>query len=253
MTGMSLPTQEDALSDDTLRNSITVVGNKVVPRQRSVAYVTQLWLGAMAQHFAAFVERSRERIHPVSMSFPVSDMGSLETKRLDHFEIDVHLGAEPASVTIRFCFEGEMRLTRVPNSVDGYLALRDFLHRHNLDFTSSICGSVAKIQLNPSVPVELRFTADLERAVIDAAFKNLGSLGETRYKLPPYDFNQALMHAIERKILCQPNRFQELTGNLVPLAERIRMSEQLAAANRTVDGSNAIDEGWIDKLRRVIS
>ena len=71
-------------------------------------------------------------------------------------DVVARLDAEPAEVIVRYNCRGRVQLSRVPNSLDGYFKLRDLLSRHGLDHDSAICGTVAKIQLNPVVPVESR-------------------------------------------------------------------------------------------------
>ena len=243
----------DSTHDATTATIATDVRNRVVPHQKAVFYATHQWLSHLFRHIENFARRPSHGRHLAKMSFPIPDLGSLETSFVDSFKVTASLQTDPAFVLVRYKCRGMARLNRVPQSKEAYFALRELLNQHGLEHKSAISSTVAKVQLDPVVPAEMRFSATPAEAAISATFKNVEGLGETSYKLSPHGTGSELLHAIEDLILGDGAQFMTRTSDLVSREERAALSKQLSERVREQARQHAEEEpspGLFAILRR---
>lgn len=89
---------------------------------------------------------------------------------------------------------------------------RDYLEEFNLDFkvreTLDPLGNVTKtlFLIEPEIPMEFRFTNDLENSTIDLTVTNFSELGQRIYVIKPEEVTHAFVDELAKYLSRQPNK-----------------------------------------------
>ncbi len=107
---------------------------------------------------------------------------------------------------------------------------REYLWSHNLRFGFKVgTDGVGVFTLQPWVPVAFDFSSDLDQGRIRLGVRNAIYLGKTTYTYDPGAINAGFMDELARYIVRRPNRFDELSGNVISEEVRKQLQQQLAS------------------------
>jgi hypothetical protein len=188
------------------------VGNRVIARDQAIRADVIPRMTLLRKRLSDFVDRLRGHDHAVAYCYEIPAVGKLLIERLGDFQLVVEGDDYPSALALTYKCFGKTELKVLPETSDAFFALKKYLHQQRMDFRGGIAGTVSKIALQPVVPVEARFEADLDEVAIRLTLFNLGDLGEMHYKLQATDFDAKLMAQIENLLLFEPSDFYGLAA-----------------------------------------
>ncbi len=120
---------------------------------------------------------------------------------------------------------------------------KEYLWSHNLRFQlrdSSSDGS-GLFLLDAHVPVSIEFSIDADRGGIAVRLRNLHALGIIRHLFKAQRLDQEFMEELAKDVLGRPNRFKEITGNVLSDTTRARLREQIEREKQRRRAATAAD------------
>lgn len=148
-------------------------------------------------------------------------------------DLGASLGEDGSSFTFQYAYLKDVNFRLRPSSREDAFKVRDYLWKHSLRFKWGDVGSgTATITLQAYIPVMFEFSADYDKAAIRLKVRNLGSLGTVTNNFPPQAINEEFTEEIAKCVMHEPNRFSELSGNLLSQSARDYIRQQLAEQKR---------------------
>lgn len=89
------------------------------------------------------------------------------------------------------------------------------------------------------IPVCFQFKADPQRELIQLKVSNFTGLGSTVHPLQPELITTAFLDELAKYVVRRPNRFEELTGNVVPEGTRSELRRKVQESQRQRERSAA--------------
>lgn len=169
------------------------------------------------------------RLSPeVTASYDVEGYGSLSTVQQGGYRVSTENPEQPDKFTLSFVREGKGIREFQKNTASQIQRQRDYLWSHNLRFGSKVDNKgVGTFYLQPRIPVVFEFFTDFQRARIGLRVRNAVSLGSSTYSYAPDSIDTHLLDEMAKYVLNRPNRFNELSGNVVSEKTRTRLRLQL--------------------------
>ncbi len=186
----------------------------------------------------------------VRRDYQVEGVGVLDNLRQGHYRIEVEDPRQVDSFAFRYTCARDERLEfrREQRSAQ---RTKELLWSHNLRFaTRDASGGGTTFLLSYQVPVSLSFGIDPEKAAITLRIRNLERLGLTLHRFAPERIDQEFMDELGKCVLREPNRFNEIAGNVIPESTRARLREQLERQKAAMQRAAAAGEGGEQKKRR---
>ena len=112
-------------------------------------------------------------------------------------------------------------------------ALKDLLNKNQIKFvTSSPDTKSTRFEIKPSVKTKYQFAADVGKECINLTITNYNQLWSKTNALKKNDITTALMDELTKHVLRQPNKYDEMMGNVISEAERTRIREKLKSTTQ---------------------
>lgn len=164
----------------------------------------------------------------VHASYRIEGFAELKSLLQGEYRLDFPPAGRKHPLSLHFVCRGEEGKAReVVSSRAAVTHHVEYLQRHGIPFTvsekyhrSGAAGPNGEVHLAihvaPVVPVSLTFDVDVERGGLRLHVWNLERLGRASYPLPPERVDADLLAEVEKAVLREPNRLNELTGFHVP-------------------------------------
>ena len=96
----------------------------------------------------------------------------------------------------------------------------------------SSSAGVSRMILEPTIPVRFELYADPTHGVVRLRVRNLDRLGVVEYSYRPEQVTEELMEELGKRMLGKPNRFKELSGDVVEASRRDALKSENARDQR---------------------
>ena len=175
----------------------------------------------------------------VLASYRIEGFAELKSLRQGEYRLDFPPAGRRHPLSLHCVCRGEEGKAReVVSSRAAVTHHVEYLQRHGIPFTvsekfyrSGPAGPNGEVHLAihvaPVVPVSLTFDVDFQRGALRLHVWNLERLGRASYPLVPERVDAVLLAEVEKAILREPNRLNELTGFQVPEEVRGQLQRRL--------------------------
>lgn len=190
-------------------------------------------MGSLCEHLTDLADQLNTVDPEVKVSHAVRGHGALANLRQQNYRL-VKLD-EDSIDRIAFQFEciGQHSLQFWIDSRTGCEDLKAWFNEHGLRYRWRNDGDWRFIfVVDPWVAVSFEFGCCPEEEVIKLKLKNLNTLGVTSHSFQPGQINEELIDELAKLAVRKPNRFAELSGNLVSVNVRKQFQEKIEARKR---------------------
>ena len=214
---------EEATLRDQVKTSVT--GPTEEQRWRKLAPVMKY----LQDHFSEVVKTLNVLVKGGAVDFKISDSISMKSLRGKNYKI-THPTADKEREFI-FEFENVGEHPCYANIPAGPLVakFKDTFNNNQIKFQTTPLDNIksVKFEIKPLVRSKYRFTADVEKESISLTITNYKDLWSKTNNFKKHEITTELMDELTKHILREPNKYDEMVGNVISDAERTRIKENL--------------------------
>jgi hypothetical protein len=163
------------------------------------------------------------------MSYDIRGFGKLGPLRQSNYKVTADDPRNLDKFTVSYACSGPDQVQFQIDGKDTALKHKEYLWSCNLRFTSKMTADGSSVFfLDAYVPVTFEFEADFESGRVTMRSRNVEVLGTTKTEFDADQLDSDFMDELVKCIVRKPNRFQDLSGNMVSEESRMRLRQQLA-------------------------
>lgn len=195
------------------------------PKSAREAYVERRLLPimkALHDYFSEFHAHVTAINPQIEIDYELDGIGSLAGLKATDYTFEADNADTVRQFTFCYACRGERTSEFKLKGTQGDQQ-KAYLTANKLRFRSKPARNMTVLTVEPAVPVRYEFALDIEREAISLNVINAGALGVLRHTLAGDTVTPKLLDELAKHMLCKPNRFNELTGNVLSDTGRFRI------------------------------
>ena len=214
-------------SEVTLRDQVkTPAGNPSEEQQwRKLAPVMKY----LQDHFTELANSLKVLEKPVLVDFKINDSATLKRLKARNYKISHPAADKEKEFIFEFENSGEQSgYTLIPIGSPATI-FKETLVKNSIKYeTTSIDKSKSiKFEIKPLVRTKYTFTADIGKESINLTITNYNQLWSHTNYFQKNNITTALMDELTKHVLREPNKYDEMVGNVISEEERTKIREKL--------------------------
>jgi len=233
---------------ESVKDARARAGEAAVAQQQRVRETLDSLLADLYRYFKDLGEQLNVIDPDLRVDYAIDGVGELTKLRQGHYRVTTDDLEKIEAFTFHYTCAKAERTEFKTRDRESTARQKDYFWRHNLRFEiREAADNTATFAFDATVPVSFAFSADPEHNCVQLRVRNFDKLGLSNHRFPPDRIDRSLMEEVAKRILHKPNRFAELSGDVLPDDARARLRERLERDKALREREGRATAGQLDQ------